>query len=244
VTVSFQTAAGQLIGHWRTTAEGYDGEAAQLVDLSGNGNHLPKLAGAPTFGTYGGHLGLQLRGDNYFGGKPMVQFWPSAFTLVMPVFVNGVGGTFAFLQGDLRDNTDPDWENFAAGFGLGAVAQQSFRAQVGLFGNAVIGNLGGGGVGFNYTDNAWNVMQFVCDPDASVCKARIGNAAWTVAQVPNGQYMLPYLFNDFRLGYRSANVPAGSFAMGQMMLYFGNAPADHAKDYTALISALVADPNA
>jgi hypothetical protein len=242
--VSLQSAVGQLAAHWRMANLGYDTAASRIPDLSGNGNHLPKLAGSPTFGTYGGFAGMQMLGDNYYGGKAAVPYLPSAFTLVAAVFTNGLAGAYAWLQAEERDNTDPDWENFSAAFGAGSIAAASFRMSTDNLGNVVMGNLGGGGIGTTAPNNAWSIYQFVVHPDTSTVRGRVGSGAWLVANVNDGLYGLPYRYNDLRLGYRSSNTGAGSFAMAQMMLFDGDAVHENATAYAALISALMADPTA
>lgn len=243
--MSLQSAAGDLRAHWITTAAHYDAVNAKLIDQSSFANDLPKLGGTPSFGTFGTFAGLDMPGDVYFGAPN--DMLPAEFTLVAPAFIHGLptGGAAGIdlFRAELRDTpvTDPAWQSPASNFGVGANSAKGVR----IFAQGDFARTSGGSpqhnLDFTFTDNAWSVLQLVVDPDGGQFKFRLGSAAWQTWTATNG--LLPGVWDEFRLGYRSAgNMGAAKFASSQFALYSGDVTGS--AGYSALITALLADPTA
>lgn len=246
--MTLQSEAGRLHGHWRTTVTGYDATNARLTDLTGNGNHLPKIAGTPDFTkTFDSVSGtMEMLGSVYFGGKTAADMLPSKFTLVMPMFLAPPGGTtinpfYATLR-EYAASGDPAWQSpTAITSGVGADLEAHRIRINGDFYGSLVGSLTIG-VGGTYTFNDWNVFQMVVDPDGAQIRARIGTGAWSVVALPN-QYQIP-MIDEARFGWGETPLAANSAALSQIILYSGVAPDENPTEYGALIAALVADPKA
>jgi hypothetical protein len=251
--MTLQSNAGRLRAHWRLSSSGYDASNARLTDQSGNGNHLPKLAGTPNFGTFGGQPSMEMKGDVYFGGA--ADFVPTKFTVVMPVFSNlGAGAIlqpFHLCQREYAEQApgganDPAFtlplDSFGAGPAFGTWGQRlKFTGTTTVLGGSLQT------VDFasaTFTANAWNVVQWVLDPDSLQVRIRVGTGAWIVATITSDQRTQVPMFDELRLGYTATPVGAGLFASSQCMIFNGVAPDENASGYASLISALVADPNA
>lgn len=244
--MTLQSAAGNLHAHWRTTPIGYDATNIRLIDQTGNGRHLLKLAGAPAFATYGGAMQVMtMDGTTYFGGPKAADFWPSSFTLVAAVYLTNIGTgksvhPFWALLRDYAATNDPAWENPTDTFG------SSSRAALGCFIRALEGGyLSGGNVGNNiqsvdYVFNAWNILQLVVAPKDAQFRFRLGNGPWDVSSTGNGAEMP--LYDEIRLGFSESLPVVNAAASAQFILFKGDPPTEKPTEYAALITALMVDP--
>lgn len=250
--MSLASNAGTLVSHYRGAVAGYDATGTRLLDLSGNGAHLPLLAGTPAFGTYSTKPGLQLRGDTYFGPPiidtvPVYPF-PTRYTQIAVLWANLNGiDNYSFVSGMQRDyaNADPAWKTPTTNFESSAAAAFAIRLFISGNGFALRGGSANYQAITTYNSSAWNVVQFAVDPDASQYRMRVNAGAWIVGAIPAGRQLVP--MDDFRLGYKPTVIDTTSgrdFALSQLITLNGDPANENSDAYNALISALVADPTA
>jgi len=253
--MSLASKVGRLVGHYRGSAPCYDSVGQRLIDQSGNGMHLPLLAGTPTFAPYSGSTGLIMRGDTYWGCPiidtvPVVP-QPTKCTLVAVVWPKILGSdVYPFVQSAERVyayNGDPAWQ--APTDAYGAAGTSTVQPLLEALGSGNANNVRAGTPSFAastvYNPGAWNVVQGVFDPDIPQMQIRKDNDAFTVIPIQTG-YSLAAM-DDWRLGYKATPVVTtggGDFAFAQLMIFNGNMPAENPTDYAALIAALVANPTA
>ncbi|HEY1605633.1 MAG TPA: hypothetical protein VGF77_08530 [Allosphingosinicella sp.] len=240
-----QADVSGLVGHWRTVAGSYDAANTRLRDLSGFGNHLPLVTGAPDFTVVrDGRTGMKMHGDAYFGGKNVL---PAEFTMISVLWPNLLGTEsfypFYATRRTFANVNDPAWQTPTDTLG---VTNLPTALRLRLFGgNATFGDNTFGFASAAYTSSAWRVITCVLDVADGYRKIRIDNGAWVINGPPTQQRNM--LYNDeFYLGL----FPGGTITTSggqsltslQHIMYIGDVTQTDNSDYEALITALLANP--
>lgn len=238
----------KLIGAYRLSTLGYDAANLRLVDESGLNNHLPLLAGTPTFSTYSSQPGaFDMTGTAYFGRENLLH--PFVHTAILVLHPNLVGGeTLNALWASARvyATNDPGHQAPSQPFEDGTnTAAQLFapfvriRATDVLFGNLNFNATPASG----YTDAAWNVLTYVWNGETSQVKGRFGTGAWGTGAIP--QHRQGLALEEMRIGYRpTAITTSGGNGLGALRcdIYEGDYSLDDPAGYAARIDALIANP--
>jgi len=242
-----------LIASYRMTAAGYDANNTRLLDESGNGNHLPLLAGVPDFtGTYSGKTGFKMHGTAYFGGANLLhpECW-TAISVLHPKVLAGESLNYLWASGRAYANADPGHQAPLAPYEGDVTFVSPTTAQF-IAHRARIHDTGGvtgcdtgGSVAHTtgFVSDAWNVVSDVWNGETSQVKKRFGAAAWGSAAIT--QHYQVGMLEELRIGYRPAGLTVAANHLGALRveIYAGDYSVDDPAGYAARVAALVATPD-
>lgn len=239
-----------LIASYRLTSAGYDAANTRLLDESGNGNHLPLLAGTPDFtGSYSSKTCFKMHGTAYFGGaNVMLPACWTAISVLHPKVLAGESLNYLWASGRVYAANDPGHQTPTQPFedGTGTTAQFSANyCRVTDAGGATGMALAGCTVTQNtgFVSDAWNVVTDVWNGETSQVKKQWGTGGFASAAI--AQHYQVGMLEEMRIGYRPSGLTVAANHLGALRvdIYAGEYPIDDPAGYAARIAALTATPD-